>query len=266
MQITLFIQIAKLKKKKKKCLLEDLKPQSHNFLIHTTRHSHYIILSCVSLTTTTELIMEALKASSFPSFHRRRQQPPISTTNILFQFQTPTLRIPLSHKSNSKFVIQSSSSSSSVVAIESDEKEEEEEEEVKFDWYDHWYPVWPVCDLDKRRPHAKKVIGIDVVVWWDRNDNAWKVFEDSCPHRLAPLSEGRIDQWGRLQCVYHGWCFGGAGDCKFIPQAPRDGPPVYTYYSSISFLNVFVSIFSVISWDNKNSFLIKLVYFPLKYK
>ncbi|CAH9136057.1 unnamed protein product [Cuscuta epithymum] len=52
--------------------------------------------------------------------------------------------------------------------------------------------------------------------------------DDACPHRLAPLSEGRIDQWGRLQCVYHGWCFGGSGDCKFIPQAPRDGPPIHT--------------------------------------
>lgn len=84
----------------------------------------------------------------------------------------------------------------------------------------------PVCDLDKRAPHAKKVLGIDVVVWWDRNESAWKVFDDTCPHRLAPLSEGRIDQWGRLQCVYHGWCFDGSGDCQLIPQAPRDGPPV----------------------------------------
>ncbi|KAF4357542.1 hypothetical protein G4B88_026921 [Cannabis sativa] len=57
----------------------------------------------------------------------------------------------------------------------------------------------PVCDLDKRRPHGKKVMGIDVVVWWDKNESEWKVFDDSCPHRLAPLSEGRIDQWGRLQ-------------------------------------------------------------------
>ncbi|MFS8019090.1 putative pheophorbide a oxygenase [Helianthus anomalus] len=47
-----------------------------------------------------------------------------------------------------------------------------------------------------------------------------------CPHRLAPLSQGRIDQWGRLQCVYHGWCFSGSGECKLIPQAPSDGPPV----------------------------------------
>lgn len=98
----------------------------------------------------------------------------------------------------------------------------------KFDWYSNWYPVMPVCDLDKRKPHAKKILGIDVVVWWDRNEGAWKVFDDMCPHRLAPLSEGRIDQWGRLQCVYHGWCFDGAGDCKLIPQAPSYGPPVHT--------------------------------------
>ncbi|XVF47505.1 hypothetical protein PTKIN_Ptkin03bG0114100 [Pterospermum kingtungense] len=99
----------------------------------------------------------------------------------------------------------------------------------KFDWYSHWYPVMPLCDLDKRVPHAKKVLGLDLVVWWDRNESEWKVFDDSCPHRLAPLSEGRIDQWGRLQCVYHGWCFAASGHCKFIPQAPPHGPPVHTF-------------------------------------
>jgi len=96
----------------------------------------------------------------------------------------------------------------------------------KFDWYSQWYPLMPICDLDKRKPHGKRVLGIDVVVWWDRNEGAWQVQDDACPHRLAPLSEGRIDQWGRLQCVYHGWCFSGKGECKFIPQAPSDGPPV----------------------------------------
>ncbi|KAK9273546.1 hypothetical protein L1049_018356 [Liquidambar formosana] len=102
-------------------------------------------------------------------------------------------------------------------------------QEEKFDWFSEWYPVMPVCDLDKRVPHAKKVMGLDVVVWWDRNASAWKVFDDTCPHRLAPLSEGRIDQWGRLQCVYHGWCFNGSGDCKFIPQEPPDGPQFHTF-------------------------------------
>ncbi|CAN1229907.1 Protochlorophyllide-dependent translocon component 52, chloroplastic [Linum grandiflorum] len=98
----------------------------------------------------------------------------------------------------------------------------------KFDWYSQWYPVVPECDLDKRVPHGKKVMGIDVVVWWDVKQSSWKVFDDMCPHRLAPLSEGRIDASGRLQCVYHGWCFDGSGDCKLIPQAPADGPPVHT--------------------------------------
>ncbi|CAN1229947.1 Protochlorophyllide-dependent translocon component 52, chloroplastic [Linum grandiflorum] len=98
----------------------------------------------------------------------------------------------------------------------------------KFDWYSQWYPLMPECDLDKRVPHAKKVLGIDVVVWWDVKQNAWKVFDDMCPHRLAPLSEGRIDASGRLQCVYHGWCFDGSGNCKLIPQAPVEGPPVHT--------------------------------------
>ncbi|KAI7742895.1 hypothetical protein M8C21_006016 [Ambrosia artemisiifolia] len=102
------------------------------------------------------------------------------------------------------------------------------EHDEQFDWFSHWYALMPVCDLDKRAPHGMKVLGLDVVVWWDRNQNEWKVFDDRCPHRLAPLSEGRIDQWGRLQCVYHGWCFSGAGNCKLIPQAPLDGPPVHS--------------------------------------
>lgn len=107
-----------------------------------------------------------------------------------------------------------------------DADDEVQSEDDKFDWYSHWYPLAPVSDLDKRVPHAKTVLGIDVVLWWDRSEEKWKVFEDKCPHRLAPLSQGRIDNLGRLQCVYHGWCFDGNGNCKLIPQAPRDGPEV----------------------------------------
>ncbi|CAN0911014.1 Protochlorophyllide-dependent translocon component 52, chloroplastic [Linum grandiflorum] len=114
------------------------------------------------------------------------------------------------------------SASSSPVSVQ-------QESATKFDWYSQWYPLMPECDLDKRVPHGKKVMGIDVVVWWDVKQSAWKVFDDMCPHRLAPLSEGRIDGRGRLQCVYHGWCFDGSGNCKLIPQASAaDGPPVHT--------------------------------------
>ncbi|KAL7227066.1 hypothetical protein ACSBR1_022018 [Camellia fascicularis] len=113
------------------------------------------------------------------------------------------------HKNKAEFRLFTATSSSSTVSTELADPPEEVEidsQGEKFHWYAQWYPVMPVCDLDKRVPHAKKVMGLDVVVWWDRNESAWKVFDDMCPHRLAPLSEGRIDQWGRLQCVYHG-CF-----------------------------------------------------------
>jgi phenylpropionate dioxygenase-like ring-hydroxylating dioxygenase large terminal subunit len=97
----------------------------------------------------------------------------------------------------------------------------------RFDWLDQWYPFAPVCDLDPGAPHGKTVLGLRVVAWYDRSAGEWRVFDDACPHRLAPLSEGRVDDKGRLQCVYHGWCFDGAGVCKFIPQAPALGPPVH---------------------------------------
>ena len=42
---------------------------------------------------------------------------------------------------------------------------------------------------------------------------------DVCPHRLVPLSEGRINERGELECPYHGWSFDGEGRCQHIPQA-----------------------------------------------
>ncbi|XP_059628782.1 protochlorophyllide-dependent translocon component 52, chloroplastic-like isoform X2 [Cornus florida] len=182
--------------------------------------------------------MEALSASPLSSFQVTIFSPRLPKTQI---GRRPFLNLPLSKKANSflspnpkeesKFKL--FTAISPTVSTEFADPPEEEisihNQDEKFDWFSQWYPIMPVCDLDKRVPHGKKVMGVDVVVWWDRNENAWKVFDDACPHRLAPLSEGRIDQWGRLQCVYHGWCFGGSGDCKFIPQAPPDGPPIHTF-------------------------------------
>ncbi|XP_031262863.1 protochlorophyllide-dependent translocon component 52, chloroplastic-like [Pistacia vera] len=173
--------------------------------------------------------MEALTASLFPALHK-------STTSLnkLQQLTKPLLTtspFSITHKnlpSKSKLYT-TLSSSAAATTVSADVDVDELETGEKFDWFAQWYPVMPVCDLDKRVPHAKRVLGLDVVVWWDKNESGWRVFDDSCPHRLAPLSEGRIDQWGRLQCVYHGWCFNGSGDCKFIPQAPPDGPPVHTF-------------------------------------
>jgi len=45
--------------------------------------------------------------------------------------------------------------------------------------------------------------------------------EDRCAHRLAPLSEGRVEG-GQLMCSYHGWRFDSQGSCTKIPQIVDD--------------------------------------------
>ncbi|OVA19583.1 Pheophorbide a oxygenase [Macleaya cordata] len=182
--------------------------------------------------------IKILSSSSFPSSvipirpPKSSSQKPIISLPFNFNLNPPKSSLASLQKiskNKSKFKLSSSSISIEPITNPSSPETEIEVEDEKFDWFSHWYPIIPVCDLDKRVPHAKRVMGLDIVVWWDRIEGKWQVFDDSCPHRLAPLSEGRIDQWGRLQCVYHGWCFNGAGDCKFIPQAPPDGPPVHTF-------------------------------------
>ncbi|MDA0267074.1 MAG: Rieske 2Fe-2S domain-containing protein [Cyanobacteria bacterium] len=91
-----------------------------------------------------------------------------------------------------------------------------------FDWAEAWYPVAYVEDLDKRQPHRFTLLEQDLVIWWDPNGAAWQVFADKCPHRLAPLSEGRINAAGLLECPYHGWGFSGSGSCEAMPQQPAD--------------------------------------------
>jgi len=61
-----------------------------------------------------------------------------------------------------------------------------------------------IVDLDRSKPNRFTLLGQDLVIWWDRQAACWRVFEDQCPHRLVPLSEGRIAEDGLLECPYHG--------------------------------------------------------------
>jgi phenylpropionate dioxygenase-like ring-hydroxylating dioxygenase large terminal subunit len=89
---------------------------------------------------------------------------------------------------------------------------------TQFDWKEAWYPVYYVQDLDQSKPNKFTLLDRDLVIWWDKQTGSWKAFEDQCPHRLAPLSEGRIAEDGLLECPYHGWAFTGDGQCDRIPQ------------------------------------------------
>lgn len=91
-----------------------------------------------------------------------------------------------------------------------------------FDWAEAWYPVHYVEDLDPSRPTRFTLLEQDLVIWWDPQAKSWRVFGDQCPHRLAPLSEGRVNEAGLLECPYHGWAFSGSGACEEIPQAAPD--------------------------------------------
>ncbi|WP_055076196.1 Rieske 2Fe-2S domain-containing protein [Pseudanabaena sp. 'Roaring Creek'] len=93
----------------------------------------------------------------------------------------------------------------------------------RFDWLEVWYPVFYLEDLDKTKPAKFTLLERDLVIWWDRHSNAWQAFDDRCPHRLVPLSEGRIAEDGLLECPYHGWAFKGDGSCDRIPQQPEGG-------------------------------------------
>ena len=92
-----------------------------------------------------------------------------------------------------------------------------------FDYQEVWYPVFLLKDLDKNRPNSFTLLEEDLVIWWDKTQQQWQVFADKCPHRLAPLSDGRINEQGLLECPYHGWTFSSNGDCQFIPQQSAPG-------------------------------------------
>jgi phenylpropionate dioxygenase-like ring-hydroxylating dioxygenase large terminal subunit len=93
----------------------------------------------------------------------------------------------------------------------------------RFDVTEAWYPVFYLQDLDRAQPSSFTLLGRDLVLWWEAKTQTWRAFDDQCPHRLAPLSQGRINADGHLECPYHGWAFSGTGACEAIPQEPAGG-------------------------------------------
>ncbi|MEM7554600.1 MAG: Rieske 2Fe-2S domain-containing protein [Cyanobacteria bacterium P01_A01_bin.84] len=94
-----------------------------------------------------------------------------------------------------------------------------EQENVEiFEWTKQWYPIAVVAFLNPSHPHAMQLLGKDIVLWRS-GSGQWCCFEDACPHRLVPLSEGRIESDGTLLCAYHAWRFDSSGKCVSIPQS-----------------------------------------------
>jgi phenylpropionate dioxygenase-like ring-hydroxylating dioxygenase large terminal subunit len=88
---------------------------------------------------------------------------------------------------------------------------------TQFSWMKQWYPISPLSYLDASCPTPVTLLGKNLVIWRDENQK-WIVMDDVCPHKLAKLSMGTINEDGNLMCRHHGWCFDGKGKCTKIPM------------------------------------------------
>lgn len=78
-----------------------------------------------------------------------------------------------------------------------------------------WYMAVDAEDVSEEKPLGVKVAGEDIVLYRN-SENKVVAMQDLCPHRLAPLSIGRIEG-DDIRCMYHGIKFGSDGQCKEVP-------------------------------------------------
>jgi len=81
-----------------------------------------------------------------------------------------------------------------------------------------WHPVTLAAGLEPGTAEGTRLFGRELVVWRDESGQS-HVWEDRCPHRGMRLSFGFV-RGDRLACLYHGWQFDGAGQCRHIPSHP----------------------------------------------
>ncbi|NDZ16634.1 vanillate O-demethylase oxygenase [Variovorax sp. WS11] len=84
--------------------------------------------------------------------------------------------------------------------------------------YNAWYPLAWSRDIG-REIVARRVLEEDLAVY-RTEEGAVAALEDACPHRLAPLTIGRL-QGNAIQCGYHGLTFDCSGRCVHAPGMPR---------------------------------------------
>jgi phenylpropionate dioxygenase-like ring-hydroxylating dioxygenase large terminal subunit len=82
-----------------------------------------------------------------------------------------------------------------------------------------WRRAWHAVALSSEvgaEPVAVTLLGEQWVLARIGDAGEVSAFIDVCPHRLAPLSAGRVEGT-QLRCGYHGWVFDKSGACKEIP-------------------------------------------------
>ncbi len=84
---------------------------------------------------------------------------------------------------------------------------------------DHWYVVLSSEELAAGEVAGFRRMGQDLVFWRDSAGTAYAA-RDRCPHRWTKLSNGKV-VGDALQCPFHGFEFGGDGQCTKLPAHPE---------------------------------------------
>lgn len=81
-----------------------------------------------------------------------------------------------------------------------------------------WYPVALADGLERGKSAGTRLFGRELVIWRDGAGSS-HVWEDRCPHRGMRLSFGFVRD-NHLACLYHGWRYDDAAQCRYIPAHP----------------------------------------------
>lgn len=83
-----------------------------------------------------------------------------------------------------------------------------------------WYAALWAADLGEV-PLRRTYLGEPVVLYRGAAGQPIAL-ADSCPHRFAPLSKGKL-HGDEIQCLYHGLRFAADGRCVHNPHGPVPG-------------------------------------------
>lgn len=81
-----------------------------------------------------------------------------------------------------------------------------------------WYAAGFASEVRERELLARTIAGTPLV-FYRGADGKMAALLDRCPHRMAPLSRGKLID-GNVQCGYHGITFDSAGTCVANPFGP----------------------------------------------
>ena len=91
----------------------------------------------------------------------------------------------------------------------------------------YWYVAATKCEL-KDKPLARIILNKPIVLFRGE-DGKVGALDDTCAHRLAALSLGKI-VGNSLECGYHGWTYNSSGKCIKIPGTKNPGKIIVNSY------------------------------------